>query len=68
MPAGRAWDAAAAMLDGTLVIGADSTRAGGFFTGRIDDVRVSKGALGPSEFIQASARTEVPDGTSISVR
>ena len=60
-PAGRAWDAAAAMLDGTLVVGTG-------FTGRIDDLRVSKGALEPSEFIQASARTEVPDGTCISVR
>ena len=60
-PAGRAWDAAATMLDGTLAVGTG-------FTGRIDDLRVSKGALEPSEFIQAAARTEVPDGTQISVR
>jgi hypothetical protein len=60
-PAGRAWDAAAAMLDGTLVVGSG-------FTGYIDDLRVSKGALEPSEFIQAAARTEMPDGTYISVR
>lgn len=66
MPAGRAWDAAATMLDGTLVIGADSTREGGFFTGRMDDVRVSKGALEPSEFLQEC--TALPDGTAISVR
>ena len=68
MPAGRAWDAAATMLDGTLVIGADSTGADGFFTGRIDDVRVSKGALEPSEFLQFSECTAFPDGTTISVR
>ena len=67
-PAGRAWDAAATMLDGALVIGADSTREGGFFTGRIDDVRVSKGALAPSEFLQISECTAFPDGTTISVR
>ena len=67
-PAGRAWDAAATMLDGTLVVGADSTQSAGFFTGRVDDLRVSKGALEPNEFIQASARTEVPDGTYISLR
>ena len=60
-PAGRAWDAAATMLDGTLTVGTG-------FTGRIDDLRVSKGALEPNEFIQAAARTEVPDGTYISVR
>ena len=68
MPAGRAWDKSATMLDGTLVVGADSTREGGFFTGRIDDLRVSAGALEPNEFIQASARTEMPDGTHISLR
>ena len=56
------------MLDATLVVGADSTRTGNFFTGRIDDLRVSAGALEPNEFIQASARTEMPDGTQISVR
>ena len=67
-PAGRAWDKAATMLDGTLVVGADSTREGGFFTGYIDDLRVSAGALEPNEFIQASARTEVPDGISIIIR
>ena len=61
MPAGRAWDAAAAMLDDTLVVGTG-------FTGRIDDLRVSKGALEPNEFIQAAARTEVPDGTAIYIR
>ena len=60
-PAGRAWDAAATMLDGTLTVGTG-------FMGRIDDIRVSKGALEPSEFIQASARTEMPDGTKIFIR
>ena len=67
-PAGRAWDAAATMLDGTLVVGADSTQADGFFTGYIDDLRVSKGALEPSEFLQPSEHTYVPDGMSILIR
>ncbi|MBR2839003.1 MAG: LamG domain-containing protein [Kiritimatiellae bacterium] len=67
-PAGRAWDKAAAMLDGTLVVGAGSTQADDFFTGSIDDLRVSKGALSPGEFIQASERTEIPDGVYIFVR
>ena len=55
MPAGRAWDAAATMLDGTLTVGTG-------FTGYIDDLRVSKGALEPSEFLQPSEHTYVPDG------
>ena len=61
MPAGRAWDKAATILDGVLTIGAG-------FTGRIDDLRVSAGALEPSEFIQSTARTGGPDGASISIR
>ena len=61
MPAGRAWDAAATMLDSVLTVGSG-------FTDYIDDLRVSKGALEPSEFIQASARTYVPDGFGILVR
>ena len=61
MPAGRAWDKAAAMLDGSISIGTG-------FTGRIDDLRVSAGALEPSEFIPAAARTEVPGGTCLIVR
>ena len=60
-PAGRAWDKAAAMLDGSISIGTG-------FTGRIDDLRVSAGALDPSEFIPAAARTEVPGGTCLIVR
>ena len=60
-PAGRAWDKAASMLDGTLAIGTG-------FAGRIDDLRVSAGALDPSEFIPAAARTEVPGGTCLIVR
>ena len=60
-PAGRAWDKAAAMLDGTVAVGSG-------FTGRIDDLRVSAGALDPSEFIPAAARTEVPGGTCLIVR
>ena len=60
-PAGRAWDKSATMLDAVLTVGSN-------FTGYIDDLRVSAGALSPSEFIQASARTYVPDGLGILVR
>ncbi len=60
-PAGRAWDAAAAMLDGAIVIGEG-------FTGRIDDLRVSAGALEPNEFLQPGARTETPDAFTIIIR
>ena len=57
-PAGRAWDAAARMLDGTLSVGSG-------FTGRIDDLRVSAGALAPEEFIQPAARTETADAFTL---
>ena len=57
-PAGRAWDAAARMLDGTLSVGSG-------FTGRIDDLRVSAGALAPEEFIQPDARTETADAFTL---
>ena len=67
-PAGRAWDAAARLLDGTLVVGADSSRASGFFTGRLDDLRVSAGALSPEEFLQPEERTEAPDAFTLIVR
>ena len=60
-PAGRAWDATAAMLDGTLAVGSG-------FTGRIDDLRVSAGALSPSEFLQAAERTETPDAITMVLR
>jgi hypothetical protein len=60
-PAGRAWDAAARMLDGTLSVGTG-------FTGRIDDLRVSAGALDPTEFLQPGERTETPDAFMIVVR
>ena len=60
-PAGRAWDAAATMLDGTLVVGTG-------FTGYIDDLRVSKGALEPNEFIQPAGHTYVPDGMCILIK
>ena len=59
MPAGRAWDRAATILDGSITIGSG-------FTGRIDDLRVSAGALEPSEFIQSVTYT--PDGMIISIR
>ena len=60
-PAGRAWDAAAVMLDGTLSVGTG-------FTGRIDDLRVSAGALAPTEFLKPGERTETPDAFTIVVR
>lgn len=59
MPAGRAWDAAATLLDGAITIGDG-------FKGRIDDLRVSAGALEPSEFLQSASY--VPDGMIISVQ
>ena len=59
MPAGRAWDKAATILDGALAVGTG-------FTGRIDDLRVSAGALEPSEFMQE--RTESVDSMLIIVR
>ncbi len=59
MPAGRAWDKAATILDGALAVGTG-------FTGRIDDLRVSAGALEPSEFMHE--RTESVDGMLIIVR
>ncbi len=60
-PAGRAWDAAARMLDGTLSVGTG-------FTGRIDDLRVSAGALDTTEFLQPGERTETPDAFMIIIR
>ena len=38
------------------------------FTGRIDDLRVSAGALEPNEFLQPGARTETPDAFTIIIR
>ena len=61
-PAGRAWDAAAAMLDGPIVVGGDG------FAGWIDDLRVSAGALAPTEFLKPGERTETPDAFTIVVR
>ncbi len=60
-PAGRAWDAAAAMLDGPIAVG-------GGFAGWIDDLRVSAGALAPTEFLQPGERTETPDAFMMIVR
>ena len=59
MPAGRAWDASARLLDGSIAVGDG-------FTGMIDDLRVSAGALSPQEFLQD--RTEVQDGMVIMLR
>ena len=60
-PAGRAWDATAAMLDGSIVVGNG-------FTGWIDDLRVSAGALAPAEFLQPDMRTETPDAFTLIIR
>ena len=49
------------MLDGAISIGDG-------FTGWIDDLRVSAGALEPSEFLQQAARTETADAFTIVVR
>ena len=57
----HSWDAAAAMLDGPIAVG-------GGFTGWIDDLRVSAGALAPAEFLQPGERTETPDAFTIVVR
>lgn len=65
--AGRAWDSATRLLDGKLVIGA-SAAYDNFFAGCIDDVRVSAGALEPSEFLQPNQRTEAQDGMIVSIR
>ena len=48
------------------IIGGDS---GGTvtFSGLIDDVRISEGALKPSEFMKASERTEVLPGLIIKI-
>ena len=59
MPAGRAWDVSARLLDGSIAVGDG-------FTGMIDDLRVSAGALSPQEFLQD--RTEVQYGMVIMLR
>ena len=38
------------------------------FTGLIDDVKITEGALAPAQFMQASDRTETPDAFVITVR
>ena len=53
MPAGRAWDASARLLDDVSIV------VGNGFTGMIDDLRVSAGALATEEFLKPEERTEV---------
>ena len=48
MPAGRAWDASARLLDGSIAVGDG-------FAGLIDDLRVSDGALERREFVGFAA-------------
>ena len=54
------------LLNGAFRIGGDS---GGTatFSGLIDDVRITEGALAPSEFMKASERTEVLPGLIIKI-
>ena len=61
MPAGRAWDVSAQMLDGSIAVGDG-------FTGMIDDLRVSAGALSVEEFLKPEERTEVIDGMVLMIR
>ena len=61
MPAGRAWDTSAQLLDGSIVVGNG-------FTGMIDDLRVSAGALAVEEFLKPEERTEVIDGMVLMIR
>ena len=61
MPAGRAWDASARLLDGSIAVGDG-------FTGMIDDLRVSAGALDSEEFLKPEDRTEVIDGMVLVIR
>ena len=60
-PAGRAWDATAAMLDGSITIGDG-------FTGQIDDLRVSAGALATGEFLSLDDRSAFVDGFMVILR
>ena len=41
---------------------------GAGFTGLVDDVRISNGALAPAQFLQPADRTETPDGFAMTVR
>ena len=61
MPAGRAWDVSARMLDGSIAVGDG-------FAGMIDDLRVSAGALDSEEFLKPEDRTEVIDGMVLIIR
>ena len=54
-------DAASPALSATFSIGAG-------FTGLIDDVRITNGALDPSAFMQSADRTETPDALVIVIR
>ena len=54
-------DGASPALSATFSIGAG-------FTGLIDDVKITEGALDPSAFMQPADRTETPDAFVITVR
>jgi len=62
MPAGRAWDASARLLDDVSIV------VGNGFTGLIDDLRVSAGALAVEEFLKPEERTEMKDGMVLTIR
>ena len=57
---------ATALLSAVFRIGGDA--AGAHFSGLIDDVRITEGALDPAQFMQPADRTEVPDAFVIVVR
>ena len=57
---------ATALLNGAFRIGGGY--GGNAFSGMIDDVRITEGALAPSEFMQPGDRTEVPDGMTLMIK
>ncbi len=57
---------ATTFLSAVFRIGGDA--AGARFTGLIDDVRITEGALEPAQFMQAADRTETPDALVIVIR
>ena len=54
------------LLNGTFRIGGGYD--GTAFSGLIDDVRITGGALDPEGFMQAADRTEVPNGMTVTIR
>ena len=64
--------ASGALASGIVTLLNDTFRIGGgydgaAFTGLIDDVRITAGALAPSAFMKASERTEVLPGLILKI-